>query len=235
MSGIPKTRRTPTTLPKRKSIRSWRSVNSPGGPFGWQVASPVKNLEEIPADFSIKSEDLRIKTEAWVFGHLVIFMRELTSPTNKNNVICPSNTGNFPFQDRDERRSGNRMCSKFSQNCPCSIKNTSFFFRKNAKFPSKNCPCSTWAMLAQETQPRMDSARPWSGLRLVDRWWIFWRKEGEMCGKNVCFNYGKWNKNIKTLLTRKSGIIMTHLCIFMIYSPKIRIGPRLGCSECHST
>ena len=22
---------------------------------------------------------------------------------------------------------------------------------------------------------------------------------------------------------------MTHLCIFMIYSPKIRIGPRLGC------
>jgi hypothetical protein len=137
MSGIPKTRRTPTTLPKRKSIRSWRSVNSPGGPFGWQVASPVKNLEEIPADFSIKSEDLRIKTEAWVFGHLVIFMRELTSPTNKNNVICPSNTGNFPFQDRDERRSGNRMCSKFSQNCPCSIKNTSFFFQKKRKIPKQ--------------------------------------------------------------------------------------------------
>ena len=137
MSGIPKTRRTPTTLPKRKSIRSWRSVNSPGGPFGWQVASPVKNLEEIPADFSIKSEDLRIKTEAWMFGHLVIFMRELTSPTNKNNVICPSNTGNFPFQDRDERRSGNRMCSKFSQNCPCSIKNTSFFSEKTQNSQAK--------------------------------------------------------------------------------------------------
>ena len=27
----------------------------------------------------------------------------------------------------------------------------------------------------------------------------FWRKEGEMCGKNVCFNYGKWNKNIQKL------------------------------------
>ena len=235
MSGIPKTRRTPTTLPKRKSIRSWRSVNSPGGPFGWQVVSPVKNLEEIPADFSIKSEDLRIKTEAWVFGHLVIFMRELTSPTNKNNVICPSNTGNFPFQDRDERRSGNRMCSKFSQNCPCSIKNTSFFFRKKRKIPKQKLSMFDLgdAGAGDSTQDGQCTSltRSAAGRPMVN----FLAERRGMCGKNVCFNYGKWNKNIKTLLTRKSGIIMTHLCIFMIYSPKIRIGPRLGCSECHGT
>lgn len=159
MSGIPKTRRTPTTLPKRKSIRSWRSVNSPGGPFGWPVASPVKNLEEIPADLSIKSEDLRIKTEAWVFGHIVIFMRELTSSTNKNKVICPSNTGNFPFQDRDERRSGNRMCSKFHKIVHVRSK-TPVFFSEKHKIPKQKLSMFDLAMLAQETQPRMDSARP---------------------------------------------------------------------------